>query len=184
MFGLRWPRLAVSNLFFQLRHLYDFLHLLTGLWRQVPRKSLRCQGEDKVGRGRERDCFLQHVGFLVIDTNQTQKPLSELLFVCLLDFVVCLLVGWDLQGVLQRFSLASNALFAFPAAIRPAWSENLYIAHRAICSYRAALVCSSGGISWCRICPFQNSASSCTPVPGLSQPLLLLSNQLHCCCLP
>lgn len=135
------------------------------------------------GQGGQRERKRAAACWFPCDRHKSNSKTSfwAAFFVCLLDFVDCLLVGWDLRGVLQRFPLTSNVLFIFPAAIRPAWSENLYIAHRAIYSYRVASVCSSDGISYASSKILLLHAPPC---PGLSQPLLLLSNQPHCCSWP
>lgn len=162
----------MSNLFFQLRHLYDFLHSLTGLWRQVPSKPLRSWGEDRVGGGGERDCFLQHVAFVVIGTNQTPKPLSEwfvgfcCLFVCRMRSTRC--VTEVLFGIKCPFHFSSSNQTCL---IRePVYSTHLW--------YAALMESHGTGHASSKILLLH--AHLCC---GLSQPLLLLSHQPHYCTL-
>lgn len=91
------------------------------------------------------------------------------------------LLGCHSQDALQRFSWLSNVLFIFYTAIRHVLSENQYIVPL-VCSSDA--LCIRWGIAWCGTClfskmllklHFSGAHLCCEP----SQPLPLLSNQLH-----
>lgn len=133
-------------------------------------------GQRERKRGRERG--LQHVGFLVIDTNQTQKPLSELLF--------CLFVGfcWLFACRMRSTRCVTEISFDIKCPFHFSSSNQACLIREPVYStqsYRVASVCSSDGISYASSKILLLHAPLC---PGLSQPLLLLSNQPHCCSWP